>query len=633
MAFRVEEFTKRNSRIYLFFYVFAALFLVLIASAAYRQIILHEDYIKKSERQSLRRIIKPGARGNIYDRNNNLLVGNRPRFSAAVYFNDIRKEFREEYARLKKEVRERGESWNSEVAKKLTALSRENVLNSYVAKINEILKEDFTLNKNDFKKHFEQRTLLPLPIVKDLDEKQYAILSEKLPIDSPIQIYTDSCRYYPFNEYAVHALGFVGSDFETDSTHLSGGNLRTYYFADKKGRDGLEKSFDDYLRGQSGAQILVVDPNGYTYETLESVSPRKGKDLKTSLDIRLQKSAEDAMAHRKGAVVALDVKSGEVLVLASRPSYDGNDLTPLITYEVDGKIREKGAWLNRAIKGLYPPGSTFKIITAVAGLEANTLNIEEPVNCQGSLLVGNRNFPCHKRSGHGEVCLAEAIARSCNVFFYNTGLNATIESISAAARMFGLDKKTGIELPSEEGSRTIVPDKKYKQETRQAGPWLNGDTANTSIGQGYLLQTPLQMACFTASFARGQTLTKPSIIYNAGRRTDAEYHGAKKLPISDDEYNKIIEGMIGTVEFGTARTVHTDLAQVAAKSGTAQIMSEGKPLTLAWMIAFAPAIDPEIAIAVVIEGEEPGDASGGKTAGPVVKKVFEEYFKNKNFLQ
>jgi len=625
----VEPYTQRNTRLYIFYWIFGLMGFTLFLALGYKQIVCYDDYIRKAEKQTLRRIVSPGARGDIYDRNGKLLVGNEGRFSAVVYFNEVRKEFREEYTRLKADevARQRaaGAAKVSVDASVISKQARENILQGYIDKINAILKTDYKLDATDFNRHFSERMLLPLPLVKDLSYREHAILAERLPIDSPIQIFSDTSRYYPYGSAAAHALGFVGSSYDIAEEGVPGEDLTTYTFAGKVGRAGMEKAFDAELAGKSGAQIWVVDPLGFQYDNIFSVPAQKGKSIYSSLDINLQLAAENAMGARKGAIVVLDIPTGEVLTMVSRPAYNPNDLSPFITKEVNEDIVARGAWLNRATQGLYPPGSTFKIVTACAAFMTGVIDEDTIVECHGALKVGNRMFPCNKKSGHGEVNLEKAIAQSCNVYFYKVGLDAGIDAISAMAKDFGLDSSPGIELSENSWRGSIVPTPEYKA-ARHDGPWTGGDTANTSIGQGYLLQTPLQMACMVASFARGETRTRASIIHDPMRAGGLEYHGGEKLAISKEQHDAIVRGMVGAAEWGTSTRSKVEGVTSAAKSGTAQVRVEGRPLTLAWMVAFAPAENPKIAIAVMIAGEAPGDAAGGRTAGPVVKEIIKQYF-------
>jgi len=352
-----------------------------------------------------------------------------------------------------------------------------------------------------------------------------------------------------------------------------------------------------------------------------------------SIDIDLQQAIEDAFGERKGAAVALDVRSGEVLAMVSRPSYDPNVLSPFMTYKVSNEITKRGAWLNRATQGLYPPGSTFKLMTAIAGLMTGVIDNSTIITCDGGLRVGSRIFPCNKRSGHGNIDLVDAIAHSCNVYFYETALECGIEALSATAKDFGLDSKCGIELGEDYSRRSVVANPEYKKKYRPYdGAWTAGDTANTSIGQGYQLQTPLQMACMVASIARGETRTRPSVIHDPSRKTDTAYHGGEKLKLKPELYKAVIDGMKAAVERGTCRRAAVEGVSIAAKSGTAQVPVNGKKLTLAWMVAFAPVENPQIAVSVVVEGEEVGDAAGGRTAGPIMREAMKKYFETNSRL-
>lgn len=625
---RSQIYSKYNPRIPVFYWAFSLAYLVLIAALGYRQIYLFDYYQARGERQSMRRVIEPGTRGDIFDRNGKLLVANQPQFSAVVYFNDVRKEFREEYTRLKKETIAKNPSgeFNYETMRDISYRARLNVLNGYIDQINSLLGTDYKLAQKDFNRHFNERGLLPFPLVKNLTAREHAILAEKIPVNSPIQIYTDTGRYYPYGELAAHALGYVGNNFDDiDTSGIPGEELMTYMQVGKIGRSGIERAFNEQLTGKSGVKIWIVDLDGYQYESVVDVKPTKGENIVTSLDIDLQGAVEDAFADRKGGAVMLDVNSGEVLSLVSRPSYDPNTLSPFITNKVYKEISDRGAWLNRATQGLYPPGSTFKIVTACAALMTGVIEPDSIKTCTGRYKVGNRMFPCNNHYGHGNLDLKGAIKNSCNVYFYEAALDSGSAAITETAKDFGLDSSTGIEIG--DSTHTIVSSPDFKKRRRPLeGPWNAGDTANMSIGQGYLLQTPIQMACMAASFARGQTRTKASIIHDPNRKADMEYHGAEKLDLSAEQYRAIWQGMVDAVESGTARRAKVEGVSIAAKSGTAQVSVQGKKLTLAWMIAFAPAEKPEVAMSVVIEGEEVGDVAGGRTAGPIIHAAMRKYF-------
>lgn len=617
--------TNSNPRLGMLYALFLLAFFVLICALAYRQIFMYDEYVAMGERQSMRRVIEPGVRGDIFDRNGKLLVTNRPRFSAVVYFNEIRRDFREEYFRLKKSARENGQTPSYS---ELTKAARENVLRGFIDEINRVLGSSYTLPDADFNRHFSQRVLLPFPLVKNLTPREHAILAERIPVDSPIQIHTDSVRYYPYGDCASHALGYVRGSFDdADTGGMPGENLRTYAFAGKMGCTGVEKAFDDRLTGKSGAKIWVVDLDGFQYDVVADVPPAKGDSVETSLDIDLQTAIEDAFGERKGAAVALDVRTGEVLAMVSKPAYNPNLLSPYITSKVYAEITGRDAWLNRATQGLYPPGSTFKIVTACAGLMTGVITPETIKTCDGGLRVGTRIFPCNRRWGHGNLDLQAALAHSCNVYFYETALDCDVAAIVETAKDFGLNDWSGIELKEDAWRLSIIANPQYKKK-RGDGPWLGGDTANMSIGQGYMRQTPLQIACMTASFAGRRTRTKASILHDPSRTGGLEYHRAEKLALSDSQYKAIVDGMLRAVQSGTCKAARVPGVAVAAKSGTAQVMSKGERLALAWMVSFAPADNPEIAVAVIVEGEEPGDVAGGRTAGPIIGAALNAHFKN-----
>ncbi len=628
-----EIYTKSNPRIPIFYGLFGFAFVLLLAFLAYRQIYMYNYYVERNNRQSLRRVIKPAARGDILDRNGNTLVTNKPRYSAVIFVHDISAEINSLAKKIRATRREalaRGEKLPEPLPHSKSE-ARRIVLSKYVAEINSILGADYKFSLREFERHEWQHRLLPFPLIKDLSAKEHAILAERLPIDSPIQIFTSSSRYYPHGETASHVLGYVTSNFDNiDASSIPGEELRTYTYAGEHGKSGVEKAFNEHLSGVNGGKIWVVDHQGYQYENILDVASKKGKSLTISIDLNIQDAIEDAFEQRKGAAVVLDVKTGEVLAMASRPCYDLNTLTPYISHEVSRSITERGAWLNRATQGLYPPGSTFKIVTSLASLREGVVVPETIKTCTGGVKIGRRIFPCNNRAGHGNLDLVGAIAKSCNTYFYTAGMDAKIDSIYNISEMLGLNANPGIELFENYWSKTIVPTPEYKRKNREyEGGWSMGDTANTSIGQGYLRQTPLQIACMAASIAGKRTRTKASIIHDENRKTDMNYHGAQPLPISDKNYKAIVDGMIAAVERGTCRRAGVEYAQVAAKSGTAQVTSRGKKLDLAWMIAFAPAENPEIAMCVVVEGEESGDVGGGRTAGPIVKSAMKRYFETR----
>ena len=625
---------RDNPRILLFLWLNLILTALLLLGLARQQFLKKDTYEDMERRQTERRIFLPGPRGDIYDRNGNLLVGNRPHYSASVILDDLRPEFRKEYSKLIRSARAQieAESLDKKSPTRLPDYyqlkweARTNVIQKYLDIIESVTQRKTSLKESKIIRHFNEQLLLPLPLTQDLSASEYAQLIERLPVHSPINIHTSSARYYPFKEFAAHTLGYV-QNVNPDLSLLPKDGIKNFTYKTKIGKTGIENTFNHQLKGQNGYEIWQVDPLGYQNKQLELKPPKQGNDLIISIDIELQRVAEIALGNRTGAAIALDVETGEVLTLASHPNFDLNDLSPYIPQNTFNKINEAGAWLNRSVQLSYPPGSTFKLITAIAGLKAGLIDESTTVNCPGVYRVGNRIYHCHAKSGHGEVDLEKAIAASCNVFFYDIGLKLGIDKINAEAKHFNLDQPTGIELPYET-RRIVIPSKSWKRETI-GDRWTPGDTANTAIGQGFLLVTPLQMACTVASIARDETLTQPTL--KAVPRNDSENHLQNSLSsgLTPAQRKLLLNGMQGvTSSIGTGRLIHIKDLPIAGKTGTADFRAHGKEVNLAWFVGFAPINNPKIALAIMVEGtKESDDYHGGSTAGPIAKDLFLAYQK------
>ncbi len=629
----VKGFAKTNTRMRFFYGLYLALFLYLACGMGYRQLYQSDEYSKRGEQQSLRRVLQPGPRGYIYDREGKLLVGTRPRRSAVVYLGELRQEFSKAYyAKVRQakqanhELLEQGKPTLAIKSSDLNTEARAEVLQNYLNIVNHIIGRDEQIDKRTMAKHFSQRLLLPFPLINDLSPREYAQITEQIPVNSPIQIYTDSARYYPFRSAASHVLGYVSSaDAVADEDSVSD-DLRTFALKGQIGRSGLEKKYDELLSGTTGERVWQVDPVGYQHDMVYEKDSQRGQSLNISLDIDLQKTAENALGNFTGAIVTIDVESGEVLVLASKPNYDLNDLSPYISNAVFKKIEEEGGWLNRAIQGMYPPGSTFKVITAITAMHDANIDPNTKFECGPYYPIGSRNFPEHGKNSFGQVDLTKALQKSCNVYCYQVSQRTGIEPLAKEAKRFGLGQKTGIELLYE--GTGVVPNPKWKRDVL-FDTWVAGDTANLSIGQGYLLTTPLQMACVTASIARRETRTSPTILHRARENPALFKHGGEPIGLTDYEYNKLLEGMeLAAGNEGTARRIQIPGIRIAAKTGSAEFRSGNQELTLAWTIAFAPIKKPRIAIAVMVEGINPNDNyHGGSTAAPIARTVLDHYFK------
>ena len=608
--------------------------LLLILGLAWLQLIAPHKFEAIEKKQIERRILNPGPRGDIYDRNGKLLVGNRPHYTAVVYLDDLRPEFRKEYSAIIRAERQRitavylatalekrGKSPPSPNYGKLEWQARTNVIQRYLDQINQITGQNNRLSGKKIKRHYREKLMLPLALVQDLSSDHYARLVEQIPVKSPIQIHTSTARYYPFGTAAAHTLGYV-QEVDPDRNDIPDDGIKTFTSKTKRGKSGLEYFFDASLRGSTGTEIWRVDPLGFQDTRLEMIPPQQGQNLITSLDIELQMAAEIALGARTGAAVALDIQSGEVLAMVSHPNYNLNDVSPYFPQSVVDDLNENRGWTNRSLQQCYPPGSTFKLITSIAGLRSGAIQVDSRVDCQGIHRIGNRNFRCHARYGHGDTDLAKAIEGSCNVFYYSEGLKIGIDSISTEAKRFGLDQKTGIQDPNE-SNNMVVPSKAWKRAKVQAG-WVPGDTANTAIGQGYLLVTPLQMATVIASIARNQTRTRPTLLALTHAQAQQVEHGGESIGLTPAQKELLWQGMERVVSpSGTAGHAQIDNFRIAGKTGTADFRTHGKDVNLAWFVGFAPVENPQIAVAVMVEGTKESDSyHGGSTAGPVAKDIF-----------
>ena len=446
-------------------------------------------------------------------------------------------------------------------------------------------------------------------------------------------IYIDSSwiRTYPYGSLFAHVVGYVG---EATEKQVASGKR---YSGELVGKTGLELEYDDELRGTGGWEEWEVDARGHRIRMLNRSLPERGRDLITTLLLPLQKRCAELFKGKTGAVVALDPNTGEVLAMYSSPSYDPNLFPRGIPYRKWLRILKnpEHPLTNRAIAGLYPPGSTFKLVVATAGLTEGKITTKSKVFCPGGMKFGNRFYRCWKRAGHGWVDVHKAIVESCDTFFYDLGLKLGNDFISKYAFMFGLGKRTGVDLPGEKGG--VVPTRRWKRRVLHQ-PWYPGETLSYAIGQGYLLVTPLQLAVMASAFANGGYVVKPHL--NRYARPPK-----KRLPVPRWVIRTVRRAMLGVVEEkkGTAHwTARIKGVKVAGKTGTAQVVSskveekykKGKKITVkrymehAWFVAFAPFERPVIAVAVVVEH----GGHGSSAAAPIAREVIKEYLKYRGLL-
>ncbi|HMD60814.1 MAG TPA: penicillin-binding transpeptidase domain-containing protein [Opitutaceae bacterium] len=629
----VESKAGFDPRIIAFHGLVVLMLLVLACGLAYQQLIKDALHHERERQQNERRVIVPGPRGNIYDRDGRLLVGNRPRFAVVLNLDELRPEFRKEYLRIHSNYRQTGEK-DIPDTDQLEQIAHASVVERYLDQVNTLLGRFGTVDSARLRNHLRRQLLLPYTLVDDLKPEEFARLIEHLPVNSPLQVYTSNTRYYPYGAAAAHVLGYVGANEGADDEDFPGEGLTTLKVKGTIGRDGLEKEFDPLLQGEAGYTILRVDPAGYKVNPpIEHRLPVQGHSLSCSLDVDLQAAAEDAIGDETGAAVAMDVRTGEVLVMASKPSYDLNAFSPHLSVAAAADIEERKAWTNIALNGVYSPGSTFKIVVSTAALLSGAITPRDtPADCQGSMMVGNRRFACDNGLGHhGILMLPEAIAESCDVYFWTVGLKTSADVIAAEARRFRLDRPTGIELPGET-HRMLIPDPAWKKRARDES-WTPGDTANMAIGQGDVQVTPLVMACFAASFARAELWTKPTLVHDPARLAQH----TEPVGLSESQRAAVVKGMEGATLGGGTASILTTLdalrvpgVRIAGKTGTAQIKRPQGEVDEAWFICFAPLESPEIAVAVAVEGDVPGENfAGGRYAVPVASAILKRYFGKK----
>jgi penicillin-binding protein 2 len=432
----------------------------------------------------------------------------------------------------------------------------------------------------------------------------------------------ETSREYIYGSVGAHLIGYLGKLSPTQSKDPAFRDVPPDAFI---GQWGVERLYDKSLRGTAGQRIIEVDAVGREIRLLDETTPVKGTDLTLSIDIALQKEAEKAFEGRAGALVALDPGSGEVLGLLSSPSFDPNKFAKGVSYDDwQGLMEDKKLpMLNRAIQSQYPPGSTFKIMTAIAALEEGAIDTGTKVDCRGGISYGRWRFGCWKKNGHSVVAIHRALVESCDVFFYETGKRVGFDKVHDYALKFGLGEETGIPLGNEK--KGLIPDSKWKLEARKA-PWLLGETFINSIGQGYVSTTPLQLAVMMSAIANDGYVYRPLIIKNAPPSL------VRKISSRPETLEIVRDALKGVVQEpgGTGLAARSATISIGGKTGTAQVVGIRKDSKFlsekfrdhAWFVSFAPVEKPAIALTVFVEH----GGHGGSAAAPIAKKAIEAYF-------
>jgi len=578
------------------------LFCLLLLSARlwYLQVVKGTYYHELAEQNRVRTVDLKPARGLIFDRHGELLANNVPSFNLYLTVEDIR-----------------DRDGMAAALEELIGLPRAETMKRLIQ---------------------QAKSYVPILLKSGLTLREAALLEGHRLELTGLRVQAESQRNYVHGPLGSHLLGYVGEvspeqQEEPDFAGLVQGSI--------VGKAGVEKTYDRMLRGKPGEKTIEVDARGNELKTVAVVEQTPGDDLYLSLDLRLQRLAESLLGAESGAIVALDPRNGDVLVMASSPAYDPNVLSRGLTPALWEQIASDTSHplTNRALQGQYPPGSTFKIMVASAALESDKWSADTKVRCTGAFSSGRHVFKDWKRGGHGVMDLYNALVQSCDVYFYNVGQRLGIDTIAETARLFGLGQPTGIDLPSERVG--VVPSIEWKQRVRKE-PWYPGETISTSIGQGYITVTPLQMAVAIGAVSNGGTLHRPRLVRAVRERATGriqEYPSVERgpVPLQEGTFHLLQDALREVVLHGTGGRARSQLVSIAGKTGTAQTVGarasqastneEAIPKQFrdhAWFVAYAPAEDPKIAVAVLVENT----GHGGTYAAPIAKALIEEYWKD-----
>ncbi|MBT5387451.1 MAG: penicillin-binding protein 2 [Porticoccaceae bacterium] len=594
-----------SSRLLISAFAVALLFTIIVWRYVDLQINRHQDFATHSDNNRVHTRPAAPARGLIYDRNGELLADNRPAYNLSI-------------------VRERTQD---------------------LALLLEDLSQLITISEEDIKR-FEKRLkrrkpFEPTALKFKLTEEERSILAVNAYRLSGAEISAQLTRHYPKAELFAHVVGYVGRINDREIQRI---DPVAYSGTDSIGKIGLEKHYEEQLLGLVGNEHVETNARGRVMRVLEQVDPVPGANLTMHLDSNLQKLAHEAFQGERGALVALDIKTGGVLSMVSAPSYDPNLFVSGISQKNYSKLLNSSdrPMFNRAIRGQYPPGSTIKPLFGLIGLHKQTITMDYRIEDPGYFYMEGIERPWRDhnsdRGGHGNgVDLAKAIIESCDVFFYNMGIRTGIDLLSSYGEVFGLGTLTGIDVPGER--RGIMPSREWKKNARQQS-WFNGDTINASIGQGFMLTTPLQLAVMSARIASKGKMIQPRLVKSINGVPLEPPKLEESISINDRYWDYIHRAMRDVVHSprGTAKGISKGLDyEIAGKTGTAQVISinaedeydssklDKSQWDHALFVAFAPLDDPQIAVGLIVENGE----HGSSVAAPIAQRVIDAYLKSK----
>ena len=575
----------------------AALFLVLISRFWQLQILEPAYYSRLAERNHIKSLSIPGHRGRILDRYNRVLVDNYSSFSIVAHW-EVGQSLQAHLPAIATGLDQDPEQLTERVKTALAKVPRQAI----------VVQEEVTLRDIAF--------------------------VESHRIEFPeLDLVSEQRRLYPRAGFAAHLFGYIG---EISESQLATPEMALLKPGDLIGESGIERQYDSVLRGQDGVRRVIVNNRGEEMEPLDEEFPTAGHDLRLTIDYDLQEVAEQKFQGKKGALVALDPRTGEILAMVSRPTFDLNLFAGGIPVEEwQGLIADSNNPLfNRAIQAQLAPGSIYKILLATAGLEAGVADETTTHYCRGGGTFYGRYFRCWKRGGHGRVAIHRAITQSCDVFFYNLGKDLGIDLMHEYSTRLGLGQRTGIDLPNEQPGN--MPSAQWKQRVFRER-WYPGETISLAIGQGALTTTPLQLAYSLGGIASGGQFARPHLV----SWRDMEARGLEipsptqfQVPLREETVKLVTDGLYGVVnEGGTGVRARIEGLDVGGKTGTAQVASLTAVAASedadalkdnAWFVGLAPRRNPEIVVVALYEGGE-----HGYLAAPVVREVIKTYFDKK----
>jgi penicillin-binding protein 2 len=596
-----EQLKKRAFRLTIAACIF---FFLLLTRLWYLQVIESDRLKELSENNRLRFVPVAASRGTILDRNGSVMVDNTPSFSVAVIPQDVKD----------KEV--------------------------LIGTLARYLDLDRSELLDRWEKGKGRAKYYPIVLASGITRDQLEFLEENRLRLPGLEIEVKPVREYPEGLMAAHLLGYLG---EVSEDELAETGFKEYNPGDYVGKSGIERGLEKYLHGADGGKQIEVDARGRFLRTLNEAPPAPGNGIVLTIDKNVQKSAEEAFGDKAGAAVVMAVDSGEILAFTSSPGFDPALFAGRMPSDKwNAYLNDKRHPLeNKALKGQYPPGSTFKIITALAGLEDGLIDANTTVECKGSYTVGTSTFKCWDKHGHGQVNLKKALRESCDVYFYQLAERLGVDRIARAAREFGLGAPMGVGLGNEKGG--LIPTAEWKLK-RFGKKWYHGETLPVGIGQGYVLTTPIQLASMIATVANEGTVYRPHFvkrIVDPDGKVLKEFlpEVLKRVVGKPGSFKLVKEGLLAVVNEprGTGGAARLYEVRVAGKTGTSQVVkqrdSKGRvPYEFrdhALFVAFAPYENPEIAVAVVIEHGE----HGGAAAAPIAGRILRAYFEGKGVIK